>query len=78
LDLNFGAVDNSNNNGLHLATKSGNTKIVFKTMMKFSDFNAKNDKGESALSISRKNKYTNIEAVFVNTFVLLTQRKSDP
>jgi ankyrin repeat protein len=65
LDLNFEAVDKNNNNALHIATINGNTKMVFKIMFKFSDFNRKNDKGESPLSIAKKYEFTNIEAVYV-------------
>ena len=65
LDINFGASDKNQNNALHLATINGNTKMVFKIMFKFSDFNQKNKKGDSALSLARKYEFNNIEAVFV-------------
>ena len=68
LDLNFSAKDNKKNTGLHLATMNGNTKMVFKLMFKFSDFNMKNKKNESALSLARKYEFTNIEAIFVIIF----------
>jgi ankyrin repeat protein len=66
LDINFAARDKNGNNALHLATVNGNTKMVFKIMFKFSDFDQKNKKGESALSLARKYEFNNIEAVFVS------------
>ena len=77
LNLQFDARDKNQNTALHLATKNGNTKMVFKTMMKYSDFNARNNKNETPLSLSRKYKQTNIESLFVVIFNSVNHRKLD-
>jgi ankyrin repeat protein len=65
LDLNFNAIDNKGNTALHLSTKNGNTKMIYKILLKGQDYNQKNEKGESPFSIAKNYNYDNILALFV-------------
>lgn len=65
LDLNFQAIDSKGNTALHMATKNGNTKMIYKILLKGLDYNQKNNKGQSSYSIAESYNYDNILALFV-------------
>lgn len=68
-DINFQAKDNFGNSALHLATKLGSIKMVFKIMMNFNNFNEKNNENETALSIAQENNLKQIESLFVRYLI---------
>ena len=66
LKLNFFAVDKKGNSALHMATKNGNTKMIYKILLKGLDYNLKNNKNNSPYSIAKEYEYDNILALFVS------------
>ena len=62
--MNHQAIDGQGDTALHIATRNGNTKMVYKLLLKNLDFAQKNFKGKTALSISRDNDYDNITDLF--------------
>ena len=66
LPLNFEVIESEGNTALHIATKNGNTKMVYKSLLKGLDYNQKNNKNETACSIARESNFENIYLLFVS------------
>ena len=66
LKLNFSAVDSKGNTALHVATKNGNTKMVYKLLLQGLSFKTKNYKKETAQSIAKSRNFNNIMSLFVS------------
>lgn len=75
LDLNFEATDSKKNSALHLATKNGNTKMIYKILLKGLNPFQRNKRNETPYLIAKDNEYNNILALFVAGFCPLIRRK---
>ena len=65
LNLNFESKDNKGNTALHMATKNGNTKMIYKILLKGLNPLQPNNHDETAYQIAKDNEYNHILALFV-------------